>query len=170
MTYDILPIRAEHIDSFHAALDRVARERKYLAMLEAPPLETFRAFVLNNIRYAIFPQVVAVSGNSVVGWCDVMIVSDRPVHAHAGFITIGIVAEHRGRGLGARLIEAAVDAARAKGLTRLELIVREENAAAVALYKKMGFAIEGLKRNANRVDGVYENAYVMGLLLDPAAA
>jgi ribosomal protein S18 acetylase RimI-like enzyme len=166
MKYEILPTAETHIDSFHAALDRVARERKYLALLEAPPLPAFRAFVLDNIRHKRFPQVVAIAGNdSVVGWCDVMTVSDRPVHAHAGFLTIGIVAENRGKGIGTRLIDGAIEAARARGLTRLELIVREENAAAVALYKKTGFAIEGLKRNANRVDGVYENAYVMGLLL-----
>jgi L-amino acid N-acyltransferase YncA len=165
MDYTVVPIAAEHIETFHAALDRVARERKYLAMLEAPPLEKFRAFVMNNIENSIFPQVVALHGGKVVGWCDVMTVSERPVHAHAGFITIGIVEEHRGRGLGRLLIAAAIDAAKKKGLTRLELIVREENLAAVTLYKKMGFEIEGLKRNANRVDGVYENAYVMGLLL-----
>jgi ribosomal protein S18 acetylase RimI-like enzyme len=165
MDYDILPTGEEHIESFHAALDRVARERKYLAMLEAPPLETFRSFVLNNIENNLFPQVVAVLDGQVIGWCDIMMISDRPVHAHAGFITIGIVDEHRGKGVGSALIKSAIEAAQARGLTRLELIVREENTAAIALYKKTGFEIEGLKRNANRVDGIYENAYVMAMLL-----
>jgi L-amino acid N-acyltransferase YncA len=166
MDCQILPTEEKHIETFHAALDRVARERKYLAMLEAPPLEKFREFVVDNIRNKRFPQVVAVAEGKVIGWCDVITVSDRPVHAHAGFITIGIVEEHRGKGIGKGLIKAAIDGAKARGLTRLELIVREENTSAVALYKKMGFEIEGLKRNANYVDGVYENAYVMGLLLN----
>lgn len=166
MDCEIMRVREEHIPTFHTALDRVARERKYLAFLEAPPMEQFRAFVMNNILRDLFPQQVAVNGGTVVGWCDVMLISERPVHAHAGFITIGIVQEWRGKGLGKRLIQAAIDSARGRGLTRLELIVREENKPAVELYKKMGFEIEGLKRNANRVDGIYENAYVMGLLLD----
>ena len=161
----VLPIAEEHIDSFHQALDIVARERKYLAYLEAPPIEQVRGFILSNIKNNLFPQVVAVDNGKVVGWCDVMMVSDRPVHAHAGFITIGIIPEYRGKGVGKQLMQSAIDAAKAKGLTRLELIVREENVNAVSLYKKMGFEIEGLKRNANRVDGVYENAYVMGLLI-----
>jgi ribosomal protein S18 acetylase RimI-like enzyme len=166
MDCTVRPVAEDDIDSFHAALDRVARERKYLAMLEAPPLEKFREFVQGNIRNKIFPQVVAIAGGNVVGWCDVMTVSERPVHAHAGFITIGIVEEWRGRGVGGMLIDAAVESSRARGLTRLELIVREENLPAIALYKKKGFDVEGLKRRANRVDGIYENAYVMGLLLD----
>ncbi|MBB2794036.1 UNVERIFIED_ORG: hypothetical protein GGD58_002900 [Rhizobium pisi] len=34
----IEPIAAAHIESFHRALDTVAREKKYLSMLEATPL------------------------------------------------------------------------------------------------------------------------------------
>jgi energy-coupling factor transporter transmembrane protein EcfT len=37
--YQILPITEEHIKSFRAAVDSVAREHKYLAFLEGPPLE-----------------------------------------------------------------------------------------------------------------------------------
>ena len=43
MTIDIVPIREDLIDSFHAALDVVCRERVYLAFLEAPPIEATRA-------------------------------------------------------------------------------------------------------------------------------
>ena len=39
MTIEIVPIREDLIDSFHAALDVVCRERVYLAFLEAPPIE-----------------------------------------------------------------------------------------------------------------------------------
>lgn len=35
---------AEHIESFHAALNVVARERKYLTMLEAFPLPETREY------------------------------------------------------------------------------------------------------------------------------
>jgi ribosomal protein S18 acetylase RimI-like enzyme len=164
MGYEIVPIAEGHVESFHAALDVVAKERKYLAYLEAPPLEKVRAFVLDNIANDV-PQFVVVAEGKVVGWCDILPVSDRPVHAHAGVLAIGIVPEFRGRGVGGALMQKTIAKAKAKGLTRIELIVREENANAVALYKKLGFEIEGLKRNANRVDGVYENAYVMGLLL-----
>lgn len=45
----IEPIAAAHIDSFHRALDVVAREKKYLSMLEATPLPDTRAFVMGMI-------------------------------------------------------------------------------------------------------------------------
>ena len=47
---------------------------------------------------------------------------------------------------------------------RVELSVRDNNASAIALYNRVGFEIEGLQRNATRVDGVYENVVLMAIL------
>jgi len=50
---EIAPIVAAHVDSFHRTLDTVARERRYLVMLEAPPLENPRSFVQDTSARAI---------------------------------------------------------------------------------------------------------------------
>ena len=54
----IAPIAPEHIESFQRAIDSVARERKFLTLLEALPLPQTREFVLNNIQSGN-PQFVA---------------------------------------------------------------------------------------------------------------
>jgi len=160
---EIVPITQDHIESFHRALDFVARERRYLAFLEAPPPEETRAFVLNNIRQG-YPQLVAVSAGQVVGWCDV-VPNPRPIYAHAGVLGIALLPEFRRQGIGGRLIRQTLDAAQAFGLHRIELTVRENNSVAIELYKKVGFAIEGLQRDRILVDGAYENLVLMGMLL-----
>jgi ribosomal protein S18 acetylase RimI-like enzyme len=159
---EIVPITQDHIESFHLALDSVARERRYLSFLEAPPLESVRAFVLNNISHG-YPQRVAVSAGQVVGWCDV-VPKPRPIYSHVGVLGMGLLPEFRGQGLGDRLIRQTLAAARVFGLNRVELSVRENNASAIALYKRVGFEIEGLQRNATRVEGVYENVVLMAIL------
>ena len=159
---EIVPITQDHIESFHRALDFVARERRYLAFLEAPPLESTRAFVLNNIKQG-YPQLVAVSAGEVVGWCDVM-PKPRPIYAHGGVLGMGLLPQFRRQGIGERLIRQSLAAARAFGLHRVELTVRENNAGAIELYKKVGFAIEGLQRDAIQVDGAYENVILMAML------
>jgi ribosomal protein S18 acetylase RimI-like enzyme len=159
---EIVPIAERHMESFHEALDLVARERRYLSFLEAPPIEATRAYILNNIRQGA-PQFVAISAENVVGWCDVTPKS-RPIHAHCGVLGMGVLPRFRGQGLGRRLILRTLDAARACGLTRVELTVREDNASAIALYGKVGFVTEGLQRNAVRIDGVYENVAEMAIL------
>ena len=69
--YQIVPIAEHHIPSFRSAVDVIARERKYLAFLEAPPLEDVTGFVLGNMERG-YPQFVVLSGDAVVGWCDVI--------------------------------------------------------------------------------------------------
>lgn len=159
---EIVPITQDHIESFHRTLDIVARERRYLAFLEAPPIESTRAFISNNIKYG-YPQLVAVSAGEVIGWCDV-VPRQRPVHAHVGVLGMGLLPQFRRQGLGGRLIRQTLVAARAFGLTRVELTVRQDNPGAIELYKQVGFAIEGLQRNAMLVDGAYEDLIFMAVL------
>jgi ribosomal protein S18 acetylase RimI-like enzyme len=160
---DIVPIREEHIGGFHRALDIVARERRYLAFLEAPPLEETRAFVRNNIERR-YPQYVAIAEDEVVGWCDVIPMT-RPIYAHAGVLGIGLLPRFRARGIGTELIRSTLAAAQSIRLHRVELTVRENNRGAIELYKKFGFAIEGLRRDAVHIDGFFENVVAMAVLL-----
>jgi RimJ/RimL family protein N-acetyltransferase len=163
MAIEIVPISQGHIESFHRALDFVARERRYLAFLQAPPPESTRAFVLNNIAQGYPQWVVVLSGGEVVGWCDI-VPRSRPVHAHVGVLGAALLPEFRGQGLGGRLIRQTLDAARAFGLHRVELTVREDNTSAIALYRKIGFETEGRMRDAIKVDDACQNVVLMALL------
>lgn len=159
---EIVPISQDHIESYHRSLDLVARERRYLAFLEAPPLEATRAFVLDNIEHG-YPQLVAVSAGQVVGWCDV-VPNPRPIYSHVGLLGLALLPEYRRQGIGGRLMRQTLDAARDFGLRRIELTVRESNVVAIEIYKKFGFAVEGLQRNRILVDGGYQNLVLMGML------
>jgi ribosomal protein S18 acetylase RimI-like enzyme len=162
MPVDVVPIEERHIDGFHRTLDRVARERRYLAFLEGPPIETTRAFVLENIKRR-HPQYVAVTAGEVIGWCDIT-PKERPIYAHVGVLGMGLLPQFRGQGIGSKLIRSTPAAARTIGLHRVELTVRENNNGAIELYKKVGFKIEGVQRDAVHVDGAYENVVSMAAL------
>ena len=159
---EIVPITQDHIDGFHRALDFVAREGRYLAFVEGPPLENTRAFVLDHIQRGL-PQFVAISAGEVVGWCDVT-PKERPIYAHGGVLGIGLLPRFRGRGIGTNLIRSTLAATRTIGLHRVELTVRENNTRAIELYKKVGFVVEGFQRDAVQIDGLYENIVCMALL------
>ena len=163
MIDQIVPIAEEHIPGFRAAVDVVARETKYLAFLEAPPLEDVTRFVRDNMERG-YPQFVVLSAGTVVGWCDVIPNRTRVIYSHCGSLGIGLLPEFRGKGIGRQLMQRAIEAAFAFGLTRIELTVRERNANAIALYNSLGFEVEGLHRNAVCIGGQYENLYSMALL------
>lgn len=164
MTVRILPIAESHIEGFWAAVDAVSRERKYLSFLEGPPLESSRLFVKRNLDGG-WPHFVALEGEQVVGWCDVTPV-DRPVARHIGVLGMGVLAAWRGQGIGEALMRSALQSAQAKGLKRVELNVHATNQRAAALYRKVGFVEEGIKRKAVLIDGVYDDSIMMARLFD----
>lgn len=164
MNYEIIPIQEIHIPGFWSALDSVARERHYLAFLEGPPIQLTTDFVLDQIHND-WPQFVAIHEGVVIGWCDISPL-DRPVFAHIGSLGMGLLAPYRAKGIGTALIRAALQKAKLKGLTRIELTVREQNKSAIALYEKFGFVVEGIHRKAVYIDGQYEHHVFMALLWD----
>jgi RimJ/RimL family protein N-acetyltransferase len=160
--YRIVPIAEEHIESFREALDGVAREKRYLFFLEAPPLEHMKAFVGGNISKGN-PQYVALEGDRVVAWCDILPVFPA-TRAHCGTLGIGVIAARRGRGIGTALLTATLERAQAIGLKRVELAVREGNPRAASLYERLGFVHEGVQKSAVKVDGEYEDLLLMARL------
>ena len=163
MEYVIVPIAEEHIGGFRAVVDAVARERKFLAMLEAAAPDATRAFVRGNIA-AGDPQFVVLVEGRVVGWSDLLRDRLRKSMAHVGTFGIGLMPAFRGRGIGRALMTHTIEAGWALGLTRIQLSVRESNRNAIALYEKFGFVREGLHHRAVRIGDTYENTLTMALL------
>lgn len=164
--YSVVPIDEEwHIQGFCEAVASVCRERIYLTTFDGFTLEESRSFVQYNKSKGL-PNLVALHDGKVIGWCDVSS-SDRPVLKHTGVVGMGIIKEFRDKGIGTLLLSTAIAAAKERGLTRIELTVREENVRAIALYKKLGFEVEGVQRRAALVDGVYSNHVMMAQLFDP---
>ena len=162
MSIVVRAITADHADSFRACLDAVAREKRFLALIEAPPLENVREFVRGNVAQDSV-QFVALDGERVVGWADIF-TAWQPALAHTGNLGIGVLPEYRRRGIGGELLRTCLAKARAKGITRVELEARVDNHDGIRLYEKAGFVREGLKRNGMRFDGVYYDTVLMSYL------
>jgi ribosomal protein S18 acetylase RimI-like enzyme len=156
----IVPLGRQHLAGFHRAVDRVAREGRYLAMLEAPPFARTRRVVLDSLKDGGVHRVALVD-DEVVGWCDLRLKA-APTQRHSAVLGMGVVAEHRHRGLGRRLLVETL--AQAHGLRRIELIVRADNTAAIALYRSCGFELEGTCRSYLRHDGLEHDALLMARL------
>ncbi len=84
---------------------------------------------------------------------------------HSVYVAIGIHKGERGKGIGTKLFLALEKWAKEKKLHRIELTVLEHNKAAIALYIKMGFEVEGIKRDSLLIDGKYVNELYMSKLL-----
>jgi putative acetyltransferase len=164
MAITIRQIQACDVQGFRDCLDAVARERCYLAQVEAPPMEKVQAFITSSVTDDA-AQFVAIDHNRVVGWCDIFAHWAYALQ-HTGGLGMGILLSHRGQGIGERLLRATLAKAATKGITRVTLEARQDNMRAISLYERVGFQHEAVKRNALRFDGKYYDAVQMVLLHD----
>ena len=156
---EIVYIRADQIVSWREACEAVAAERVWLGRIVLPPFELSTSFPIKLIG-ANAPMYVAVDDGRVVGWADIAPV-EIPECAHRGSLGMGLIASHRGMGLGSQLLQACLDHAPRCGIEKVELTVYASNAPAIALYRKFGFTETGMLRDWRRLDGVSWDALLM---------
>jgi ribosomal protein S18 acetylase RimI-like enzyme len=159
----IRPIELKDIEEFQHVTNEVMRERRFLAFVDGFPIDEAATFVARNIRLGN-PQLVADDQGRVVGWCDIRR-ETIPVYAHVGHLGMGMLPAYRGQGIGERLLRASIDAARSAGFERIELSVYAANERAAALYRKVGFVMEGTRVRGKKLDGDYDDVHIMGMLL-----
>lgn len=110
-------------------------------------------------------SLVAELDGEVVGVISLHWYTNR--RAHVGSLGMAVDGRYHGQGIGSRLVEEVIDLAdNWLNLRRLELEVYTDNDAAVALYRKLGFRIEGTMRAYAYRDGDFVDAYVMARLRD----
>ena len=85
---------------------------------------------------------VATLGDKVLGYVGISSIIDE------GYITnIAVFPEYRNKGIGKALLERLFSFARDNSLSFVSLEVRESNSVAIALYEKLGFKLEGKRKN-----------------------
>lgn len=79
----------------------------------------------------------------------------------AELLTVAVVPEARRKGVGAALVSAAGVTALVRGSASMHLEVAEDNAAARALYAKLGYEEAGRRRDYYAGEGGFVDAIVM---------
>lgn len=97
--------------------------------------------------------LILVDRGEVAGYIVYWLLFDE---AHV--LNVTVAPTHRGAGYGARLMRRVINDALAKEMKRVFLEVRTSNAAAIALYQKLGFFTDHVKKSFYE-DG--EDAYFM---------
>jgi putative acetyltransferase len=105
--------------------------------------------------------LVACAGDELVGQLGLYACA-HPRRRHVGDIGMGVRDDWQGKGVGGKLLAAALQLADGwLQLRRVELQVYADNAAGVALYTRHGFVEEGRHRDFAFRDGVFVDAISM---------
>lgn len=112
-------------------------------------------------RESNYNLVAEVDDAKVLGHVSIM-TSHKMRMKHAATLMIAVHPDAHGRGIGkAMLAEMLNQADNWLNLVRLDLEVHKDNEAAIALYQKLGFEIEGEKRFSVFKDGKLSNLLLM---------
>ncbi len=110
-------------------------------------------------------SLVACVDEQVIGQLNLNTYPNSPRRRHMGTIGMAVHDEWQGKGVGTRLMQAALELAdRWLNLRRVQLEVFTDNQPAIRLYQKAGFEIEGTLRDFAFRDGEFVDVYVMGRL------
>jgi L-phenylalanine/L-methionine N-acetyltransferase len=110
-------------------------------------------------------EAVAVHQAKVVGFCGLYKLGDQL--SHTGWLMLGVRESMQRRGIGSRLLQIVIAAARiAVNIRRVQLTVLRDNTAAIQLYRKFDFEFEGLHRHFVRRGDDFVDAFTMARIFD----
>lgn len=86
--------------------------------------------------------LVAKEEDRVIGYCGAYVILDE-----GDINQVAVAPEYRGKGVGRRMLAELLEQLEQAGAEAVTLEVRKSNAAAIALYEALGFAVEGVRKN-----------------------
>ena len=172
MEYELLIREAESGDAAELVtfLNRVSLETDFTSLDRNGILMTdteMELFLDKQARSENQITLLALLNDEIAGLVNITADQRKRVR-HIGDLFIVIGKKYWNNGLGSLLLEEVVEWAQASGiLRRLQLTVQTRNQAAVHLYQKNGFVIEGRQeRGAYIGEGEFIDVYLMGRLID----
>jgi phosphinothricin acetyltransferase len=112
-----------------------------------------------------FPTLVIERDGAIVGWANLSAYRARACYAGIAEFSIYIDAASHGRGFGRRLLDALVEAARARGYWKLVSRIFTFNAASLALCRRCGFREVGIYEKHGQLDGRWLDVVIVERLI-----
>ena len=109
-------------------------------------------------------MLIALDGELVVG--NGVIERERILrYSHRATLSLTVLSEYSGQGIGSSLMKELLDFSRQSGLRTVSLEVRADNVRAISLYRKFGFDLIGTYKDYFCIDGKYYDALIMQIIL-----
>lgn len=133
----------------------------------AMTVEEERNFIKTRAGDARALWNIAEAQGRIVASCSVFGAGRYRRLSHRAAIGIVVMKDYWGLGLGRKLMREGIAWCRGAGYEQLELSVIADNNRAIALYKSLGFEIQGTVARAFKyADGTYADEYFMCLKLE----
>ena len=167
----IRPVVPSDIDAFRALRIEALRMHPLsftadLTVAESRPLDAWRGQVAKSAGEGASVILLADAGERGLAGMTGVVTPSQPKLGHVGTIWGVYVRESfRRRGIGERLIRAAIDWGRAKALVGLKLSSVQGNDGSLRLYERCGFTAYGVEPFAVRWEGTLYDETLLAMRL-----
>lgn len=164
----VRPARAGDAPELHALQQTIYAEAHWFVGDGAPSADAITRRVRSlDPRYGCYllALIQQPSGEQLGGWLEL----NRPQPQrlkHIAVLTIAVAATWRRRGVARQLLVRGYQWAQQKGVKKIQLDVRAGNTAAITLYEREGFVLEGRERAQILTPQGYEDNLIMAKFLD----
>ena len=107
------------------------------------------------------PRLVAEKDGQVIAWTALSPVSSRCVYAGVAEVSIYVGLDNRGQGVGGKLLKSLIAESEAAGIWTLQAGIFPENTASLALHKKCGFRIVGVREKLGELNGIWRDVLLL---------
>lgn len=114
------------------------------------------------------PVFVAERDGRACGWAALSPWSERAAYRRSVEVSVYVAEEWRRRGIGKLLLQALVDAGRARGHHALLARISADNTASIELHAALGFFVAGTLKEVGVKFGRMLDVCIMELILSPS--
>jgi len=165
MEATIRPARQEDLTGIVGVIDTIASQERYIvARALAEKLDRDQVLLRHNDdENRIF--FVATIDDDAVGWLHAE-ATQNPGMDHTAQLTMGVLPEHRGHGLGSKLMERGLDWAESQEYMKVYQNLSATNERAIAFLEDNGWAIESRRDGHYCLDGELVDEVQLAIWLD----
>ena len=164
LEFHIRPARQEDLTGIVGAIRQVAEEKTYIvAETVADEIDHESALLRHNeIESRMF--FVATVDDDVVGWVHLH-APELEKLSHTAELTVGVIEEYRGHGVGSHLLSRGLEWAGANGYEKVYQSVPSSNEEAIAFLERHGWETEAVREDHYKLDDQYADEVMMAVEL-----
>ena len=106
-------------------------------------------------------RFIAEENNKILGWAALSPVSSRCVYAGVAEVSVYVAHDAQGKGIGSKLLKQLIRSSEATGIWTLQAGIFPENISSIAMHKRNGFKVLGIREKLGSMNGVWRDVLFM---------
>lgn len=163
--FSIRPARQEDLTGLVGVMRKTTEAKTYVEAETVADLVDHEEVLLRHNELETRMFFVATVNDEVVGWVHLHAPELEKLH-HTAELTVGVLEEYRGHGIGSHLLERGVEWAASRGFEKIYQSVPSTNEGALAFLEEHGWEEEAVREGHYKLSGEYIDEVMLAKRLE----